>query len=215
MGIDIYMHWDNQTEKEKENQITGFSTTVGNVGYLREAYHGGPYATKILLPESFDDDPNIPPDLTDDQREDFWSNYHGPQIEIKVLVKRLPHAIVAAFMRDSEIYGNTKARDILISLGIEPTLADGSDPSIIDADDDSEASDKVMAVMSNVFSKIIPNMEQQKSNIVPLPSKDETTKLIEAAMKFGGMPRSLVEFCALAAKKQQDTNLPVSIYASY
>jgi hypothetical protein len=54
MGIDIYLKWPGMTDEEKQNQITGYSTTSGNVGYLREAYHGGPYATKILVREAFE-----------------------------------------------------------------------------------------------------------------------------------------------------------------
>jgi 4-aminobutyrate aminotransferase-like enzyme len=33
--------------------VTGFSATAGNVGYLREAYHGEPYATMHLCREAF------------------------------------------------------------------------------------------------------------------------------------------------------------------
>lgn len=54
MGIDIYLAWEGQTEEERRGQITGFSTTAGRAGYLREAYHGGPYATEILVREAFD-----------------------------------------------------------------------------------------------------------------------------------------------------------------
>ena len=54
MGIDIYAKWAGQSEQEKEAQITGFSTVHGHVGYLREAYHGEPYATRVLVPEAFD-----------------------------------------------------------------------------------------------------------------------------------------------------------------
>ena len=43
-------------EEEKSAQATGFSTTSGDVGYLREAYHGGPYATRILVREAFEAD---------------------------------------------------------------------------------------------------------------------------------------------------------------
>lgn len=56
MGIDIYLKWDGMTEEDKNSQFTGMSTTTGNVGYLREAYHGGPYATKILCREAFEAD---------------------------------------------------------------------------------------------------------------------------------------------------------------
>lgn len=54
MGIDIYLEWEGMEEDEKKAQATGFSITSGNVGYLREAYHGGPYATRILVREAFE-----------------------------------------------------------------------------------------------------------------------------------------------------------------
>lgn len=56
MGIDIYLQWDGMTEEDKQRQYTGMSTTSGEVGYLRESYHGGPYATKILCREAFESD---------------------------------------------------------------------------------------------------------------------------------------------------------------
>lgn len=54
MGIDIYLKWNEMTKDEQKDQITGFSPVAGNRGYLREAYHGGPYATKILCREAFE-----------------------------------------------------------------------------------------------------------------------------------------------------------------
>jgi len=56
MGIDVYAKWDEQTEAERQAQFTGFSIVSGDVGYLREAYHGEPYATRVLFPECFSDD---------------------------------------------------------------------------------------------------------------------------------------------------------------
>jgi len=56
MGIDIYLEWDTMSEEDRKAQATGFSITSGNVGYLREAYHGGPYATRILVREAFEAD---------------------------------------------------------------------------------------------------------------------------------------------------------------
>ena len=58
MGIDVYLEWDGQ---EDERNAAGndskpglFNVTDGHVGYLREAYHGGPYATRLLVPEAFE-----------------------------------------------------------------------------------------------------------------------------------------------------------------
>ena len=53
MGIDIYARWKGQTDDEENAQYTGYSIIHGHVGYLREAYHGDPYATHFLFPEAF------------------------------------------------------------------------------------------------------------------------------------------------------------------
>ena len=54
MGIDIYAQWEGQTEEEKDAQYVAFSVLHGHVGYLREAYHGEPYATRYLVKEAFE-----------------------------------------------------------------------------------------------------------------------------------------------------------------
>ena len=54
MGIDIYARWKGQTTDEQDEQMTGFSVVHGHVGYLREAYHGSPYATRYLVAEAFE-----------------------------------------------------------------------------------------------------------------------------------------------------------------
>ena len=54
MGIDIYLKWDGMTNEDVAAQCTGFDVTSGHVGYLREAYHGDPYATQYLVKEAFD-----------------------------------------------------------------------------------------------------------------------------------------------------------------
>jgi hypothetical protein len=51
MGIDVYLEW-----KDKDDSDRGLQTGIladGACGYLREAYHGEPYATKLLLKEAF------------------------------------------------------------------------------------------------------------------------------------------------------------------
>ena len=87
MGIDIYMSWEGQTEEEKEAQCTGFDTTAGSVGYLREAYHGGPYATIVLLPECFG------PDSCE------------AKISAATLRSRLPVVLETAAARMKSLYG--------------------------------------------------------------------------------------------------------------
>lgn len=89
MGIDIYMRWPKQTEEEQKAQYTGFDTTAGKVGYLREAYHGAPYATRILCPEAF-------------EAEDAEA-----KIPAATLRKRLPAVIQTHIERQKTLYQRT------------------------------------------------------------------------------------------------------------
>lgn len=93
MGIDCYLLWKAQTEAERKLQFTGFAVDAGNVGYLREAYHGGPYATQVLLPEGFKDD------LTQEEYE------AGIPIPAAVLRARLPETLLTAAQRSEKVYG--------------------------------------------------------------------------------------------------------------
>jgi len=88
MGYDVYMRWKGQTEDERQAQYTGFSIVHGHVGYLREAYHGNPYATKVLVPEAYRDD--APSD--------------GAVIPARLLRERLPATLDACATRHRTIY---------------------------------------------------------------------------------------------------------------
>jgi hypothetical protein len=87
MGIDIYAEWDGMTERERHAQITCCSVLHGYVGYLREAYHGEPYATKVLVPEAFEE--------------------LRVQIHAATLQSRLPAVLVVAEARERKLYGTT------------------------------------------------------------------------------------------------------------
>ena len=86
MGIDIYAQWKRQTEEEEEAQLTGFSVNHGHVGYLRESYHGAPYATRHLVAEAF-----ASPDAQ-------------AEIPAKTLRERLPKTIRLAKKRMRVVY---------------------------------------------------------------------------------------------------------------
>jgi hypothetical protein len=87
MGIDIYAEWKGMSDAEKKAQITGLSVEHGHVGYLREAYHGEPYATKVLVPESFETG--------------------RAAISADTLWERLGETLKIAEQREREIYGET------------------------------------------------------------------------------------------------------------
>lgn len=98
MGIDVYMRWKNQTGVQRDAQITGFSVVSGHVGYLREAYHGRVYATRVLAPEAFEEHPE----------DDDWQ---GAPIPAAVLRERLPETIAAVKRRYRETYKEEIADD--------------------------------------------------------------------------------------------------------
>jgi hypothetical protein len=54
MGIDLYLRWAGQTPEELAAQEAAWLISNGTVGYLRESFSGGPYATKILAREAFE-----------------------------------------------------------------------------------------------------------------------------------------------------------------
>ena len=92
MGIDIYAEWDDMTDAEKAAEVTGFSVQHGHVGYLREAYHGELYATKVLVPEAFEE-LRVP-------------------IYAATLADRLPAVLAIAEARERKLYGVTDVEEI-------------------------------------------------------------------------------------------------------
>jgi hypothetical protein len=87
MGIDIYARWHGQTEHEQAAQYEVWLNVVdgGALGYLREAYHGEPYATRYLFAEAFKD-------------------VNGASIPLSVLRERLPKALEMVEERERKLY---------------------------------------------------------------------------------------------------------------
>lgn len=129
MGIDVYATWAGMTPQERALQYTGFSVINGEVGYLREAYHGSPYATRVLVPEAFEwmndgYDPSctcevdtVPTTIKLSSREvtlDIPARCEhtaGAPIAAEVLRERLPKTIATAIERERSVYGNVTTED--------------------------------------------------------------------------------------------------------
>ncbi|MDA1062212.1 MAG: hypothetical protein O2895_04805, partial [Chloroflexi bacterium] len=73
---------------------------AGDVGYLREAYHGGPYATHVLMPEAFAAAPGIDSDRSG-----------GVRIPSATLRERLDEACDVAIVRARAVYGQRLTRE--------------------------------------------------------------------------------------------------------
>ena len=107
------------TEEERAAQRTGFSVVHGHVGYLREAYHGEPYATRVLVPEAFESD-------------------EAARIPASVLRNRLPAALSVARERALRVYGERLSTDApelrafvdFVELA-ERLEADGREPQVL------------------------------------------------------------------------------------
>jgi hypothetical protein len=93
MRIDIFAKWDGMSQAEEDEQHRAvFRADLGRLGYLREAYHGEPYATKVLVPEAF---------------EELRVPIYAARLE-----DRLPATLVVAEAREREIYGVTDRAEI-------------------------------------------------------------------------------------------------------
>lgn len=88
MGIDIYAEWRDKSQYERRAQSEAWlSTTDGDIGYLREAYHGEPYATRYFCPEAFESG--------------------EARIPAATLRERLPETLRLAEIRERTIYHST------------------------------------------------------------------------------------------------------------
>jgi hypothetical protein len=94
MGIDVYARFEASEGKRRRKWL---SELEDYAGYLREAYHGEPYATRHLVPEAFEC-----PD--------------GAKIPAAVLRERLPETLRIAEVRARSVYGATSMAEV------EPTL---------------------------------------------------------------------------------------------
>jgi hypothetical protein len=122
MGIDIYAEWRGMTQPEHDAQCTGFSVVDGHAGYLREAYHGGPYVTKYLVAEA------------------FASRDSRAAIPAQTLRARLPAAVLMHLYRENKLYGggedpsHVDLADLERTLrAIGDTIADNSHRAFADA----------------------------------------------------------------------------------
>jgi len=214
------MHWHGQTLEDHDKQITGFSTTAGDAGYLREAYHGGPYVTRYLVQESFDE--SWYDNATEEERE----NYKGKPIPAAVLRERLPRAVIMAAYRHATVYGG--GEDEMPWVLNEPaadTLAAQSFPGKQLTDEEVKAETEKMMASPQVQQKlrdVFAGIEIMRgggdelvfaANIPPalltmVEERIRTRALADYMLSF-------VDFVRLAELKEQETGQPVTVYASY
>lgn len=185
MGIDIYASWAGQTDAEKEAQHTAFDTERGHLGYLRESYHGSPYATRILVPEA------------------FAAKNGRARIRASKLRARLPVVATAALVRLAQVYGNANARNFLAAeVKIEPSTR-----RLAQVDVDTGG---LLPMLARIFTQEIPAAKGDQPSFPPLDPP-----ALKRAAEFSGPVRSFVDFVLLCQEKEAATGKPCSIVASY
>ena len=110
MGIDCY----NQTAQDLNGNDSGqgFDITAGDKGYLREAYHGSPYATHHLLIECFE---------IDEVHGTLSGTDKGVEYKIQVFIpakllrKRLPETLKLVAERYKSNYKEATDKDIKVA----------------------------------------------------------------------------------------------------
>jgi len=116
MGIDVYLKWNTMKEEDHKAQCKGFQTDIGDTGYLREAYHGKPYATQMLVPEAFDDKlagEDVPifakemrerlPKVLEKVRERYEKIYEAGEDEIKMAQKSFSDFVKLAEQKEDQL----------------------------------------------------------------------------------------------------------------
>ncbi len=114
MGIDIYLDWDDMTGEERAARLTGFNVEADAVGYLREAYHGGPYGTEVLMPEAFavvHEGIKFGTYTSPQTGHAMGVSDYGVQIPAHVLVGRLEATAGAVITRQREVYNTESGPD--------------------------------------------------------------------------------------------------------
>ena len=110
MGIDCY----NQTAQDLNGNDSGqgFDITAGDKGYLREAYHGSPYATHYLLNECFE---------IDEVQGTLSGTDKGIEYKIQVFIpakllrERLPKTLEIVRERYLKVYKDANEKEIKVA----------------------------------------------------------------------------------------------------
>ena len=103
IGIDVFMSWGSGPSFEGN----GERAFRGANGYLREAYHGGPYATVVLVPEAFGDPRRVAQAFDVPGFEDAAVGTDAAgyvSIPASVLRSRLPSALLTVAQRYRTVY---------------------------------------------------------------------------------------------------------------
>jgi len=203
MGIDIYIMREKAPTKDDKAEL--FDINQGHVGYLREAYHGGPYATELLVPEA------------------FKTETGKIQISAAAMRNRLKEkqdATNAIRVREAEV----------VTLVLEKMLAKRkSQPKPANSEQTTEPDNSEAHIVQEILNNIRPaDMQEAIATLVErnhtLPKK---LSVIEAVVLRNKLlyhhsdeeieknVQSFIDFVELAEKMEEEHGHPCTIYASH
>lgn len=204
MGIDIYIMRDGALAEDDKPQTLNINQ--GHVGYLREAYHGGPYATELLVKEAFE------------------AKDGKAQIPIDVLRKRLTEkqdATAATRVREAEVI--TLALEKVIERRNAKMKRKAADGEEISGSSDNDS------IVENALSSILPSDIQEavaklteRSNMLPKQLSVVEAVVLRNKLLYNHSNeelqenvQSFIDFVNLAEEREKEQGHPCTIYASH
>jgi hypothetical protein len=216
MGIDLYIERDNVAEDDK---IAHFGTAQGHVGYLREAYHGYPYALFLLAEEC------------------FYSETFSAKIPARKLRERLTAQINTDAYETNRLNGDLTARLMArickderlkeaITQHLNEQVADqgpGDDePLILTADTMLK---KVMCKHEEIGRKMMDeSVVEAQLEMGQLPDTISVLEAVayrglkrygETAEQIKDLQQSFIDFVDLAERLEKETGEPCTLHASF
>lgn len=201
MGIDIFAHRRDQTD---------------SIGYLRESYHGGPYATRELMPESWDlsqarqyaPGGGLALCEYDLENEDGDPACSGVPIAAALLIERLPRAVLAKLTRLATVYDDGDARAFLArEVYVEATTGK---PLAREIQVTGEGGAALPAMLGGIFAHIATVQQPQDVADVTLTPE----QIARAVLQFDAVA-GLVDFVAACVQAEMETGEPCLIANSY
>jgi len=199
MGIDVYLSWVGLDDEDQAAQVTGFSTRAGEKGYLREAYHGGPYATHVMFPECWGDDPYAPERMTHFMAEMFSEMSNVTDTEFG------PESIGPP---ETEMMDELKQR-VQEILDSDEDVAKTIDDAILSAPPGDEAGAyRGVAVPYLLMELRMPSVIAAAwTRAKQVYQEDDSDAWLSC--------QAFIDFAELARKKEIETGFPCRVYVSY
>ena len=204
MGIDIYLSWDGQTEEDKQKMFSARRT--GQFGYLRESYHGGPYATQVVFRDAFDAEDAtaaIPAALMKERMQSVTEPANQQECNKGHLISMVMSRVFAS--QEGEVGKHNL-----------------SEEEAEEAEKSGTAAEIIKRKLAGIDMEAVVGELQKKVGNVTAPMTGEEAITERLTNSYGASKSEIDEeianfyaFIALAEKKELEHGKPCTVYASY